>query len=406
MWIYIVLYMLFFLTTLCDVSEKTKRYNLFILYSWVIIFTLFRGLRWCTGTDWAQYQACFDRAQWNSIFTYYRYGLYTEVMEYGYVFLNVLIKTIFGHYTFFLLITNLAILLNFAYFSKKYVPKYPLLTFGLLVVYNPVFPVRQDIAMVLLFWACHFAICKRYLLSMLFVFFASTIHDMSVIFFPLIFLFSINFNLVYLGLIAVFFFLFANVNTLFDLLERLGGVSLGAVSEMSALYLENVTSEPSKMSIVRYIYVAGFVVMFKYYANVRGKVKENLYLRLQSLSSSNKVATLLKDYQMKQRALNFYTNAYLCMFFVYVLAGLGGPFVGFGRMAHFFYPSFPIAFMIVYSMEYTKKYRNVLLGVYVVFFLYQFFKFQITDLFGLYDIYLNPYYSVFESVPRSRIETW
>lgn len=405
MWIYIVLYMLLFLTTMCEVSEKTKKYNLFFIYFWVVVFTLFRGLRWSTGTDWAQYQACFDRAGWDSIFSYYRYGLYTEVMEFGYVFINVLIKTIFGHYTFFLIITNLIILLNFAYFSRKYVPRNPLLTFSLLVVYNPIFPVRQDIAMVLLLWACHFSICKRYILSMAFVLLASTIHDMSIIFIPLCLFFCVNIRLSWLFVISLLFALFVNVESLLNLLDLLGGLSFGAVSEMSTLYLENVTSEPIKMSIFRYLYVAVFVLMFKYYYNVRGRIPEKLYATFPS-ALQEKFSNGLSHLEMKLRALNFYTNAYLCMFLVYFLSGLGGPMVGFGRLAHFFFPSFPFAFMIMYSLEYSEKYRRILLGIFVLFFMYQFFRFQIIDLFGLYEGIYNPYYTVFETIPKSRIEVW
>lgn len=398
--------MFLFLTSLCEASEKTKKYNLFFMYFWVVVFTLFRGLRWCTGTDWAQYQACFDRANWENIFTYYRYGLYSEVMEYGYVFLNVLIKTIFGKYTCFLLLINLAILLNFAYFSKKYVPKYPLLTFSLLVVYNPIFPVRQDIAMILLFWACHFSICKKYLLTLVFVFLASTIHDMSVIFFPLCLIFTLDIKLKYLLVATIISSIFLKVETFLNIFDILGGVSLGAISEMSTLYLENVTSEPTKMSIFRYIYVIGFVITFKYYYNTRGKISLRISNLLASFTNKKVFSSNSELIDLKLRTLNFYTNAYVCMFLVYILSGMGGPMVGFGRIAHFFYPSFPIAFMIIFSLEFSPKHQRVLFGIYVTFFLYQFFRFQIIDLFSLYDEYLNPYYTIFDTVPVKRVEIW
>ena len=400
--------MLLFLTSFCELSKKMKKYNLFFLYFWVVVFTLFRGLRWGTGTDWSQYYACFERADWSNIFTYYRYGLYTELMEYGYVFLNVFVKSIFSHYTFFLLLTNLAILLNFAYFSRKYVPQYPLLTFTLLVVFNPIFPVRQDIAMLFLFWACHFSVCKKYLLSVLFVFIASTIHDMSIIFLPLCFLFNVNVRGKFLCISILCCVIFVNPNTLILLVSSLGELSIGAISEMSTLYIENVTSEPTKMSLFRYLYVLSFILLFKYYYNVRGNHLENFAL----LSSLNKT-TRLKRFSIiaesvreKLQVLNFYTNAYACQFLVYIVAGLGGPLVGCGRIAHFFYPAFPLAFMLTFSLEQSKLFKNVLIGVYVTFFLYQFFRFQIMDLFGLYNDCLNPYYTIFEEIPMQRIEKW
>lgn len=407
MWIYIVLYMLLFLTSMCELSEEKKKYNLFFLYFWVVVFTLFRGLRWGTGTDWSQYYACFEKSDWSNIFCYYRYGLYTEKMEYGYVFLNVLIKSIFKHYSFFLLITNLAILLNYAHFCKTYVRKYPLMTFTLILLFTPIFPVRQDIAIIFLMWASYFSIKRKYILSIIFVCIASTIHDMSVIFIPICLLFNFRIKpvpLLVLGFIMIFF---VNETFLYGILQLLGNLSLGSISEMSTMYIENVNNDPVNVSLFRKLYTILFILMFMYY------VEKDTGLLMKLALLKNKEKVLSKNIEsycnkliMYRRVLNFYTNGYVTMFVILLVAQLGGALSGCGRLLNFFFVSFPFCYMISYSIETDKVRKQILLGVYVVFFMYYFFKFDIYEIDVLYHSIYFPYYSVFEDVPYQRITPW
>ncbi|MEE1258804.1 MAG: EpsG family protein [Paludibacteraceae bacterium] len=407
MWIYIVLYMLLFLTSMCELSEEKKKYNLFFLYFWVVVFTLFRGLRWGTGTDWSQYYACFEKSDWSNIFSYYRYGLYTELMESGYVFLNVLIKSLFKHYTSFLLLTNLAVLLNYAHFCRTYVPKYPLMTFVLVLFFTPIFPVRQDIAIIFLLWACYFSINKKIILSLFFVFIASTIHDMSVIFFPVCLLFNLQISITTIFVLGIVFVLFVNDAFLFSILQFLGGLSLGSVSEMSSMYFENVNNEPVKVSLFRKVYTIIFLVMFKYYYEKKIDFPKLLKEKRENASLEFKYwVRYIRRSMMYRRVLNFYTNGYLCLFMILLIAAVGGPLSGCARLMNFFWVSFPFCYMIVYSMERNITIQRRLLVIYVVYSLYYFFKFDIFEIDALYRQIYFPYYSVFEEVPYQRIVPW
>ena len=106
---------------------------------------------------------------------------------------------------------------------------------------------------------------------------------------------------------------------------------------------------------------------------------------------------------MYRRVLNFYTNGYLCLFMILLIAAVGGPLSGCARLMNFFWVSFPFCYMIVYSMERNITIQRRLLVIYVVYSLYYFFKFDIFEIDALYRQIYFPYYSVFEEVPYQRI---
>lgn len=180
MFIYYLLLGCLFLTALLDLLNpfKTKDSNN-IFWGWVFIFILFKGLRWDTGTDWSQFYTCFENSQWSNIFSYYRYGHGTELMEFGYVFLNVLIKTFLPHYTFFLLITNAFILIVFARLIRKYIPKYYLSALAVLIVTVDFFPVRQSIAIAIFCYSTKYILNRNFKKYLLFCLLAFTIHRSS-----------------------------------------------------------------------------------------------------------------------------------------------------------------------------------------------------------------------------------
>lgn len=204
--IYYILFIGLFLSSLFDFTKvNTKfKYNLFIF--WLIIFILFKGLRWDTGTDFPQFYNCFKYSEWNNIFSFWRYGPDTTKMEFGYVFINILIKTICPYYTFFLIVTNAFILGSFAYLIRKYTPKYSLIALSIMIVSTEIFPVRQTLVTAILCYSIMF-IQKRqlkyYIISIIICF---CIHRSSLILLPLYWICrykgSLKFYiLIYLGLI-------------------------------------------------------------------------------------------------------------------------------------------------------------------------------------------------------------
>ena len=80
----------------CIFELSTKKIKQKIIFIWMIFFTLFGGLRWEIGGDWAIYKGYFDAAQWNleSILSYKRWEGDISI-EPGYMFLSALVKMVF-----------------------------------------------------------------------------------------------------------------------------------------------------------------------------------------------------------------------------------------------------------------------------------------------------------------------
>ena len=157
-----------------------------ILSFWGIVFTLFRGLRWDTGTDWDQFLQVYNQAHWYNVFSYVRYvsDVGASHMDYGYMFLNALFHELGLGYTMFLLFTNFIIMWCFKDFCLK-MTKYPILTMILLMNVGMPFPVRQSISFAILLWGYQFLNKKDIKKYLLVVFCAFTIHKGALIGFPL-----------------------------------------------------------------------------------------------------------------------------------------------------------------------------------------------------------------------------
>ena len=82
------------MTSFCVFSKQQQCLSNKIVWFWIIFFTLFRGLRWGVGTDWEQYLDVFSIADWSNIFSLQRYEYRDDVMDFGYMILNVVVKSI------------------------------------------------------------------------------------------------------------------------------------------------------------------------------------------------------------------------------------------------------------------------------------------------------------------------
>lgn len=74
MLIYIILYSMLLPGILYDAVRKSLSAKKVVLGFYVLLFTLFRGLRWNTGTDWSQYLWHFQYLNIDNVFSYSRYG--------------------------------------------------------------------------------------------------------------------------------------------------------------------------------------------------------------------------------------------------------------------------------------------------------------------------------------------
>lgn len=186
MLIYFLIYIPFVLCAFYDLQSENKHIKKTILSFWVIVFTLFRGLRWDTGTDWDQFLQVYNQSHWYNVFSYVRYvsDVGASHMDYGYMFLNALFHELGLGYTMFLLFTNFIIMWCYKDFCLK-MTKYPILTMILLMNVGMPFPVRQSISFAILLWGYQFLNKKDIKKYLLVVFCAFTIHKGALIGFPL-----------------------------------------------------------------------------------------------------------------------------------------------------------------------------------------------------------------------------
>lgn len=185
--IYLIVYGLLFFIGIYDIRknglpDKRKSNNLLNLM--IVILTLFRGLRWETGTDWDQFLEVFQYVdKSNAIFFIRSTG---EILEPGYTLLNFLVKCISDYYTSFLLLSNLIILICYKYFSINIIQRYQCLTFIMIIITYQFFPVRQNIAGAILMVATIFFLKNRYKKFILLTIIAFLFHKSVLIIIPLI----------------------------------------------------------------------------------------------------------------------------------------------------------------------------------------------------------------------------
>lgn len=179
MLIYLLIYIPFILCAWYDFDGKTgtKKKDQ-ILWFWVIVFTLFRGLRWDTGTDWDQFLEVYNHAHWNNIFSYVRYG--EQTMDYGYMFLNAVFNESGMPYTAFLLASNFWIMWCYKDFCMRHTA-YPILSLIFFLNIGVPFPVRQTIAMATSLFGYRFAAEKKWFSFFIIAVVATLIHKGSLI---------------------------------------------------------------------------------------------------------------------------------------------------------------------------------------------------------------------------------
>jgi len=149
------------------------------MWIWIVVFTLFRGLRWKTGTDWDQFYYVFMHSQFDHIFNYVRnsdfYG--TKTMEFGYMFINAIIHEAGLPYTVFLILTNWLIMYCLYKFSWNN-SKYPLITFLCLMGFVDLpFPVRQTIAISIGLLSFEYLFTKKYIKFIIIALISISIHQ-------------------------------------------------------------------------------------------------------------------------------------------------------------------------------------------------------------------------------------
>ena len=273
-----------FLTAICEILfciESKRKRNIFSF--WVVILILFKGLRWDTGTDWSQYYSVFNDADWNNIFSFWRYGIYSSYLEPGYVFINVIIKTFFPYYTFFLLITNIFILYAYTKIIWKYLPNYQLVALAILAVSTELFPVRQTLTFAILCLSFEYILnrdFKKYLLCCIVCF---AIHRSSLLFVPLYWVLNFNFKLK--QSIVIYICTIISINFMYKLFDLFNSSDLlisltGGITQTYNATNENYQSEQDEYNfssaLISYI---NALVQLSFFAYTNNQLKKSLHLK-------------------------------------------------------------------------------------------------------------------------------
>lgn len=261
--IYYIIYSL--LVIYCFLYKLPPKQQELLIKFWIIIITLFGGLRWNTGYDWDSYYDIYKGVEWSNFLNYSKYGESSlQTIEPLYAFLNVFIKKLFGQYFVLNLLVSFFVHYSYYKFAKYHLPRCPILCFCFVeVVLVAFFPVRQTLAMAVLLWSFYFIKERKLLPYIIIVAAAFFIHRMSIVALPLYWIGKIRLKD---GFIVVLFFSFIVVGKLlqeyFTLLTLLLGGQLG---EIASTYSKNETVAKEGLPIITILLNSIFLFLYLFF---------------------------------------------------------------------------------------------------------------------------------------------
>lgn len=181
---------------LTNLKNKIKKEIVFLC---AIVCTFLGGIRDKVGTDWNQYYYFFtDNNTYNDFF----YSIYN--FEYGYLWLNYLVKIISDQYTIFLLFFT-GIICFFKYKTITKLSSLPLVIFLLNFSYyrGDIFSVRQSLAIAIVIFSVIYIYRKEPLKFLLIVFIASFFHRTAIIFLPAYWIYYRDFSIKWLLIVLL-----------------------------------------------------------------------------------------------------------------------------------------------------------------------------------------------------------
>lgn len=363
MTLYIILYGLLLSAIFLDRDDVSTDKKKLLLKGFVVLFALFRGLRWNTGTDWDAYLNVFEEADWDNIFSLVHDAGF---MEPGYVFLNALVKSLGGNYTLFLLLTNLFLLFSYYRFSL-YVSSRPIWVFVVILFTVAFFPVRQTLAVGVMLFAYRYLLERQGWKYALLVLGASFIHASALVCLP-------------------FYYI---------LRARIPGWLFASAFLFCAFILNDALQYTLMSFVIGKIPFVGDMIMTRLtlYLEVTGEVliERNEYLSNLLLLFFILLFTYLKKCIPPPQAgkYAFFYNMYF--YSVIISTFFKSNLIHFGRIGSYFSLSFPVLFsvLIMWLMQLNKT------MAYTFFIAYMIYK-LIIALNGYYPDLHVPYYSVFD----------
>lgn len=233
--IYYILYFMlipFWSLDLIKIPMKTKRICMILL---CLIYGIYGGCTNLTGSDWDQFYGVFREASWSNIFTYIRYG--TTKMEFGYMFLNILFKSIFHLYCIFMSFMTFGWLYSNGSFLLKYT-KFPFIVFSIFFFMGCQFLIfRQGIALIFIVISFRYIINQDLKKFLICVALGASIHNVALAVIPLFWLSRLKVNYLTANLLYIGFFLFSAFFAKIGL--SLGLMLGGSIADKVAIYSDS-----------------------------------------------------------------------------------------------------------------------------------------------------------------------
>lgn len=385
--IYLILYSILIVLCLWDIIKpfSPKQSNV-VLWGILIVFTLFRGLRWCTGTDWSQFHDDYYIANFGNIFSFTRYAGNSEVLEPGYVFTNAVFN-IFSPYTGYLLAFNFTLLFLLKKSVTKLLLNYRVFCFCFLIITMAFFPNRQELANAIMIFSLTFFLEKKWKHFCLISLIAFSIHKSSLVMVLLFILFHLKTYVSSPILIGVFmssYFIDLPFIRIFIDKVRPLFIMINSNYEHSIDVYSNIISDGAKFNISSFTLNVIMIVIFCRFRDICGKDKADI-------------------------RINFLLNVFVFYLFgLRLFQNIGMTY--FVRVMKFFYfaDAFLFAHLFTYLFIIQKKKINLLKSFFFMFILFL----TINRFLGSCQIWPGcnfPYHSVLEgidNISRNIFETF
>lgn len=274
MTIYYIIHILLFLSLF--LYKSRIQIQLYLIFVWIVFITLFGGLRWEVGHDWENYLRIFNDSGWDNIFSYTRFDADTgEKFEPLYVFLNVLIKTLFGHYVFFNMFEVLTIQLAFLHFSRKMFPETPILCYSFLMLTSPAYiPVRITLAYAFVLLAYEQVRFRNFKKFLFYFIISVTIHKHTLIALPIYWIGYLHLNSL---LIMAIYFSFYVLSKVFQDYFVAFGILFGGTYGQKLESLTYFETAEKVLSIMTVFLNLIFLGLYLYYRKITNKIEDNWY---------------------------------------------------------------------------------------------------------------------------------
>ena len=213
--IYILIFLILACTAFLDIVFTPKTIRIVVIIITLIGFIIIAGIRWAVGPDWDSYYTFFVN------YEQYRDGVYINLFEPGYVWLNGLVKRFGGDYTQFLFfIATVTIGLKYSVFLRH--SKMALILVFLYYCYylGDIASVRQFTALSITLLSSVFIINRKPLLFALCIILAMSIHISSIAFLGAYWIYHKTISNKTLAIILVAAFIFGFLNVAGLMLEK------------------------------------------------------------------------------------------------------------------------------------------------------------------------------------------